>query len=227
MFMGPLEAVKPWQASQLMGVVRFREKIYNLARTHRDSLSAAAPQGAQLKEMHRVVKKVTADIENMAFNTAISNLMIYTNFLVGAAKEGPGVLSKQALETLVLLVSPFAPHVAEECWALLGHKQSLAYAPWPTHQEEFCVEEKCTLPVSVNGKPRGALEVPAPAVAGAQASTAPSGADAKTAGKEHASPEQDALVAQALEQERVRLAVGGKPIKKVIYVPGKILNIIV
>lgn len=223
--MGPLEATKPWQSGQLMGVVRFREKVFNLTRTHCSDpslLSNAAPQGPLLKDMHRVIKKVTGDIEGLAFNTAISNLMIYTNTLIAASKDAKasnsnsnGALPRQAVETLVLLLSPFAPHVAEECWQLLGHGDTLAYTPWPTFSEELCAVEKVTLSVSVNGKARGSLEVDAPPTAAA----APRQSDLAAM--------QDQLVALALKQERVATAVAGKTVKKVIYVPGKVLNIIV
>lgn len=208
MFMGPLEAVKPWQSNQLMGVVRFREKIYNLVRSQVEKYPSVSGEfdDALLRDMHKVTKKVTSDIDRMAFNTAISNLMIYANSLVAAAKVSSlrGGLPREALETLVLLVSPFAPHVAEECWALLGHEESLAYHPWPSYQEELCLETRCVVALQVNGKIRGTLEV-----VGAESWT------------------QEAVLAEALQQSRVQNAVGDQQPKKVIYVPGKVLNIIV
>lgn len=154
MFMGPLEAVKPWQTQQLMGVVRFRDRVFNLLRRPRTD---DAPAGEVLQEMHRTVRKVSGDIERMSFNTAISALMIYSNLLAAQ----PAV-PRQALEALVLLLSPFAPHVAEECWALLGHERTLAYEPWPAFREEVCegVQDSATLVVSVNGKVRRKLTVP-------------------------------------------------------------------
>ena len=208
MFMGPLEAVKPWQANQLMGVVRFREKIFNLVRSQVEKHPSLMGKldDALLRDMHKVTKKVTSDIDRMAFNTAISNLMIYANSLVAAAKanSNSGGLPRETLETLVLLVSPFAPHVAEECWALLGHEKTLAYHAWPSHQEELCLETRCVVAVQVNGKVRGTLEV--------------DGAEGLT---------QEGALAEAMLLSRVQHALSDKQPKKVIYVPGKVLNIIV
>lgn len=203
--MGPLEAVKPWQASQLMGVVRFREKIYNLVRTQveQNSLQKTC-DGDLLRDMHKVTKKVSGDIDDLAFNTAISNLMIYTNTLIAAAKASKTHgLPREAVEALVLLVSPIAPHVAEECWALLGHSRSLAYHPWPTYQEELCVDTKCVITLQVNSKVFGMFEA-----AGTNAT-------------------QEVVLAEALLQHRVVSAIGDKQPKRIIFVPGKVLNIIV
>lgn len=221
MFMGPLEAVKPWQSNQLMGVVRFREKIFILVRSQVEKHPALLGkfndnEDALLRDMHKATKKVTGDIDRMAFNTAISNLMIYVNSLVTAAKKtgaasgnsnGSKGLPRATLETLVLLVSPFAPHVAEECWALLGHKKTLAHHPWPAYQEELCVETRYVVVLQVNGKARGTLEV--------------------TGGAESEALTQESVLAEAMLQSRVLNAVGDKQPKKVIYVPGKVLNIIV
>jgi len=232
MFMGPLEATKPWQSSQLIGVVRFRDKIFSLIQNNLDALSATSPDASQERTMHRVIKKVTSDIEAMAFNTAISSLMIYTNTLIAATKDasksgsrsgsghsgkgstGPGdALSRQEVETLVLLVSPFAPHLAEECWQLLGHKTSLAHHPWPTFQPDLCLEDEVNITVSVNGKVRGSLTVPAPGPEG-YADVDVDGMQVKT-------------LKAALQLEKVKGFVGDKQVKKVIFKPGKIINIIV
>lgn len=206
MFMGPLEAVKPWQAGQLMGVVRFRDKVFSLVQAHveQGKLFNSAPEGDLLRDMHKVIKKVSGDIDRLAFNTAISNLMIYANTLVAAAKANPSAgLPRDAVEALVLLVSPIAPHVAEECWSLLGHKQSLAYHPWPVYKDELCVDSKVTIALQVNGKVRGTFDAASADVS------------------------QDLVLAEALQQSRVQNAMGDKTAKKVIFVPGKVLNIIV
>lgn len=205
MFMGPLEAVKPWQSNQLAGVVRFRDRVHSLVSTHRSSLAAGPPQGAALRDMHKVIKKVTGDIDRLSFNTAISSLMVYCNTLQAAAKESPGggALSRQAVETLVLLLSPFAPHVAEECWSLLGHRKSLAHQPWPAFQEDLCAETECTVVIQVNGKVRGTVKASSVDVSEAE------------------------ITAEALQQSRVTNAIASKAVKKTIFVPGKILNIIV
>ena len=211
MFMGPLEAVKPWQSGQLMGVVRFRDRIFKLVHNQNIELSNTQPEGTRLKDLHKIIKKVTGDIETMAFNTAISNLMIYSNSLTAVAKDPTQQVTRREAETLVLLISPFAPHVAEECWQLLGYDRTLAYAPWPEYREDLCVEDRCTVNVLVNGKPRGSLETESPGSEGY--------ADAVAIEK--------ALLSEALALERVAAAVAGKPIKKTIFVPGKILNLIV
>lgn len=195
MFMGPLEATKPWQTNQLMGVVRFREKVYSLLSKE---LDVSKPKGKVLTEMHKTIKKVTGDIERLQFNTAISNMMIFTNLLLSSKEK----VSKEAVENLVLLLSPFAPHVAEECWELLGHASSLAYEPWPQFDEALCVDATTTLVIQVNGKVRGKVEVATDIT-------------------------QDSATALALQEASVLKFTDGKELKKTIFVPGKIINFIV
>ena len=196
MFMGPLEAVKPWQTSQVQGVVRFQNKLYNVVQ--------AAINGGNTKMdkettrlLHKTMKKVTEDIENMSFNTAISAMMVFTNHLQTLKNEVP----REAAESLALMVSPFAPHLGEECWSLLGHDNSLAYAPWVKHDESLCVDDTVKMGVQVNGKARGEIEVAVDV-------------------------DQDSAVALAWQQEKVKAQLDGKDIKKIIFVPGRILNFI-
>jgi leucyl-tRNA synthetase len=200
MFMGPLEAVKPWQTNQLSGVVRFRDRVYSLVSAGAaSSKAAAAPEGELLREMHKTIKKVTQDIEKMAFNTAISNLMVFSNTL----RDLDGPPPKQTLETLVLLLSPFAPHIAEEAWQLLGHRDGcIAQARWPVYDENLCIDTTAVVAIQVNGKVRGKMEV------------------------EKTLSEVDA-VSLAKEQPSVIKFIDGMQIKKTIYVPGKILNLVV
>lgn len=195
MFMGPLEAVKPWQTNQLSGVVRFRDRVFNVVNR---PLSLKPPNDKVLREMNKVIKKVTTDIEAMSFNTVISALMIYTTYLQSLDVEIP----KVAVETLVLLLSPFAPHIAEECWSLLGHKESLAWHPWPTYDEKLCEDSTVVIAIQVNGKTRATIEMD----------------------KTISQPEAITL---ALQQNSVAKQVQDKSIKKTIFVPGKILNFIV
>lgn len=194
--MGPLEAVKPWQTNQLMGVVRFRDRVFNIVKGPIDN--APISNNALLKEMHKTIKKVTNDVEKLAFNTAISNLMIYSNLLASIKTTPP---PKEAVETLILLLSPFAPHVAEECWNLLGHSNSLAYVSWPKYSEELCVESIATIVIQINGKVRGKLEL---------------AKDIK----------EEEVLAEALLQANINKYTQGASIKKTIYVSGKILNIL-
>lgn len=197
MFMGPLEAVKPWQTEQLMGVVRFRDRVYKLANR---PLSDEPPQDELMREMHKTIKKVTLDVEKLSFNTAISTLMIFTNTL-SSVKADEGI-PREAVEVLVQLLSPFAPHVAEECWSLIGKDNSVGLTPWPTYDEELCTESLATVVIQVNGKFRGKLEATMDA-------------------------QESDLLSAALEQPNVAKFAGGVDIKKTIYVPGKILNIVV
>jgi leucyl-tRNA synthetase len=196
MFMGPLEAVKPWQTSQVAGVARFQNKLYNVIH------NAIGSQTTEMDEettrlLHKTMKKVTEDIESLSFNTAISAMMVLTNHLQGLKENVP----LEAAEKLTLMVSPFAPHLGEECWSLLGHKESLAYAPWIQFDEALCIDSTVTMGVQVNGKTRGDI-------------TIETDADEETA------------MAAAKKEEKVISQLEGKEIKKIIYVPGRILNII-
>lgn len=195
MFMGPLEAVKPWQTNQLLGVVRFRDRVYNLQSRIDYNLE---PTENVNKEMHRTIKKVTDDIEKMSFNTAISALMIFSNFL--SSIEGP--IPKKAYENLIILLSPFAPHVAEECWSSLGHKNSLAFEKWPSFDDEQCLDATSVVIIQVNGKVRAKMELPAEA-------------------------NDDQVLSQASLHPNVAKYVNGLKPKKIVYVRGKILNIVV
>ena len=192
MFMGPLEAVKPWQTSQIQGVVRFRDRLFRVVT--RGVVDAIDDETTKL--VHKTIKKVTEDIENMRFNTALAAMMELTNHVNGL-KETP----RMAAETLTLLVSPFAPHLGEELWKRLGHDESLAYHPWPTYDEALTVEDTIEMGVQVNGKTRGTV-------------TLPKDADADTAKK------------LALDVPNVAKNLEGKDIKKFIYVPGRIINFV-
>jgi len=196
MFMGPLEAVKPWQTSQVQGVVRFQNKVYNLVKTAIASKVTVMDEETT-RILHKTMKKVTEDIESMSFNTAISAMMVLANHLQSLQDNVP----LEAVEKLTLMISPFAPHLGEECWSLLGNEESLAYHPWVEYDEELCIDDTITMGVQVNGKARGEITIPAEA-------------DEATA------------VAAAKEVEKVQNQLDGKDIKKIIYVPGRILNII-
>jgi leucyl-tRNA synthetase len=151
MFMGPLEAVKPWQTSQISGVVRFRERLYRVCtRELTDEIAEATN-----KLLHKTIKKVGEDIDAMAFNTAISAMMELTNHLTSLDKT-----PRVAAEAMALLVSPFAPHIGEELWNQLGHDTSLAYEPWPTYDDKLVVDDTIEMGVQVNGKTRGSVTLP-------------------------------------------------------------------
>ncbi len=203
MFMGPLEANKPWQTKQVMGVVRFRDKLFScvLAAVDHAQVGSASMDPETEVLMNQTVKKVTQDVDAMAFNTAISSLMVFVNHLTERKRGGYGV-PRAAAEALSLLVSPFAPHLGEECWARLGHSQTLAYEPWPTWDETKCEVLSVKIGVQVNGKYRGSITL------------------AKDAGNDEARE-----AAMALPE--VRDAMGLADVKKIIYVPGRIVNIVI
>ncbi len=197
MFMGPLEQVKPWQTSGMEGVRRFLERTWNVCHGALTDDPAAYDQDTK-KLVHKTVKKVTEDIDGLRFNVAISAMMILVKHLGGMRGAAP----RDAVKALVLLVSPFAPHLGEELWQRLGAKASLAYEPWPTFDPALVKDDVVEIGVQVNGKARGSVQIALDA-------------DEETAKK------------AALDDARVRQFTDGKTLKKVIYVKGRILNLIV
>jgi leucyl-tRNA synthetase len=161
MFMGPLEQVKPWSMNGVEGVFRFLKRtwrVFNHEFEDRlvDEIKDMEPTRDQLKILHETIKKVTEDIENGRYNTAISQLMIFNN---EAMKWD--VRPRSVMETFVLLLSPFAPHMAEELWQRLGHTDTLAYHAWPSWDASFLVSDTFTYAVQINGKVRAELTIPA------------------------------------------------------------------
>jgi leucyl-tRNA synthetase len=204
MFMGPLEATKPWSMRGVEGVYRFLGRVWRLIVDDRaepiqlvDAVQDGEPSRDTLRLLHRTIKKVTEDLEAMRFNTAISAMMEFSNHLTKLASR-----PRSVLEPFVLLLGPFAPHVAEELWSVLGHPESLAYEPWPAFDEALTRAEEIEIPVQINGKLRSKMNVPA---------------DIDEAG----------LQAAALADERIRSLIAGKQVRKVIVVPGKLVNIVV
>jgi leucyl-tRNA synthetase len=201
MFMGPLEEMKPWSTRGVEGVFRFLNRVWRLFMTEDAGLNpaiAAVPPAADFERTyHQTVKKVGEDIEGLRFNTAISQLMIFVNEAMKQEK-----LPRKELEQFVLLLAPFAPHVAEELWEALGHPQSLAYEPWPRYEAQKTLEEQIEIVLQVNGKVRGKLLIP-------------QGADQANVEK------------LALQDANVQRHLEGKQVKRVIVVPNKIVNIVV
>lgn len=193
MFMGPLEAVKPWQMDQIQGVARFRDKVWALGQ--RPTTDAIEEPTRRL--LHKTLKKVSGDIESLAYNTAISAMMVLANHLTELA-----AVPREAMRAFALILSPFAPHLGEELWRLLGSETSLAHEPWPTWDEALCIDDVIEMAVQVNGKVRGRVTL----------SRVASEDDAKRA---------------ALAADGVGAFTAGKTVKKFIYVPGKIVNIVV
>ena len=193
MFMGPLEAVKPWQTRDIEGVRRFLDRVWNTC----TNVTEDAPSAETNRIVHKTIKKVTDDIDGMRFNTAISAMMILVKHL-GTLPHTP----REAAEALVQLVSPFAPHIGEELWHRLGAKDSLAYEPWPAYDTDLVKDDVIEIGVQVNGKARGSVQIAADA-------------------------DEETAKAAALADARVQAFVTGKTVKKVIYVKGRILNLIV
>jgi leucyl-tRNA synthetase len=201
MFMGPLEAMKPWSTKGVEGVTRFLDRVWRLIVDEDGQLSRALvdeePELHHKRLLHQTIKKVTEDLEALRFNTAISQMMIFTNELTKLTRR-----PRALLEPLVLLLSPFAPHLCEELWERLGHAPSIARQPWPTFDPALVVNDRVELPIQVNGRLRSKIEVCAD----------------WTEEQVVAAAQQDAKVAEWLQ---------GKPPRKVIYVPQKLVNFVV
>ncbi len=163
MFMGPLEAVKPWSMRGVEGVHRFLGRVWRLFIDDRidevrlaDSVRDVEPDRDTLRLLHHTIQKVTDDLDGMRFNTAIAAMMEFTNHLTPLP-----VRPRSALEPFVLLLSPFAPHLAEELWHTLGHKETLAYQAWPKYDPALVKADEVEVPVQINGKVRLKLTLPA------------------------------------------------------------------
>jgi leucyl-tRNA synthetase len=159
MFMGPIEEMKPWSTKGVEGVFRFLNRVWRLFMKEDVGLNPAIvdkPATPDFERLfHQTVKKVGEDIEGLRFNTAISQLMIFVNEAMKLED-----LPRRELEQFLLLLSPFAPHIAEELWELMGHKHSLSYEPWPAFEAAKTIEDKVEVVLQVNGKVRGKIEVP-------------------------------------------------------------------
>jgi leucyl-tRNA synthetase len=202
MFMGPLEAMKPWSMQGVEGVHRFLQKVWRaVVDEDTGELNAAVqdvePDEPTVRLLHQTVKKVGDDIETFGFNTAISAMMILTNHLGKLA-----VRPKSVIEKLVLILSPLAPHIAEELWQKLGHDDTLAYEPWPAYDEELIKENEIELAVQVNGKIKDRIVVAADA-------------------------DEELIKGKALDNEKVAAAIAGKEPRKVIVIKSRLVNIVV
>lgn len=206
MFMGPLEDTKPWSTKSIVGVRRMLEKTLGLYEKtteikieSEDDMTRGKIQRKDLvKQLHKTIKKVTDDIEGMKFNTAIAQLMI----LINKMEEWNYLLSRDIYEKFILLLSPFAPHLAEEIWRQLGHQQSIALENWPEYDPALIQDEEIELVVQINGKVR----------------------DKIAAAADIAEEEARKLV---LQSEKVQKWLNGQTPKKVIFIKGKLVNIVV
>lgn len=200
MFLGPVEASKPWDTNGIDGCHRFLKKFWSLFwenRTDKWLVTDDEPSKDSLKSVHKLIKKVSADIEQFSYNTSISAFMICINELTQQKCH-----SRAALEPIVVLLAPFAPHIAEELWHQLGHKTTVCDAQWPTWDDSLLVESEMQMMVSFNGKARFQITLPADA-------------------------SNDEIQKTALADERSAKYIGEKKVVKVIVVPKRIINIVI
>ena len=199
MFLGPLEQAKPWNTAGITGVHSFLKKFWKLYHNGADetfNVTEEAPSKDSLKTLHKTIKKVEEDIENFSFNTSVSTFMIATNEL-GAQK----CTSREVLESLVILIAPYAPHIAEELWEKLGHTESISEIAFPIFDASHLVESAKNYPISFNGKMKFTLELPLDL-------------------------SKDEIQEIVMAHEKTQMYLNGRAPKKVIIVPGKIVNIV-
>ena len=199
MFLGPLEQSKPWKTSGISGVLSFLKKLWKLYHSGDDGsffISDEKSNKDELKTLHKTIKKVDEDIANFSFNTSVSSFMIAVNELTALKCN-----KREILEGLIVLISPYAPHIAEELWSKLGHKDSIATAEFPVFEASHLVESSKNYPISFNGKMRFTLELPL-------------------------DMSKDDIEKTVLAHEKTKEQLQGREPKKVIVVPGKIVNIV-
>ncbi|HTA61793.1 MAG TPA: class I tRNA ligase family protein, partial [Bacteroidia bacterium] len=197
MFLGPLEQSKPWNTNGITGVHGFLKKLWRLFyNTGSFAVTDAEPTKAELKALHKSIKKITEDIERFSFNTSVSNFMILVNELTDLKCN-----KRAILEPLLIILSPYAPHITEELWNQLGHKESITNATFPMVNEAHLVEDNFAYPISFNGKTRFNIELPL-------------------------NLSQQEIEKIVMEAEQTHKYLEGKTPKKVIVVPKKIVNIV-
>jgi len=196
MFLGPVEQSKPWDTNGIDGCHRFLKKFWNLCSSACDCDAATDPTPENLKSVHKLIKKVSQDIEQFSYNTSISAFMICVNELSQQKCK-----NKEMLKTLVILIAPFAPHIAEELWEMMGEQGSVCDSQWPTWDEQYLVESQVKLGIAFNGKARFEMQFAADA-------------DNKT------------IEEAVLADERAQKYIDGKQIMKVIIVPKRMVNIV-
>jgi len=197
MFLGPLEQAKPWNTAGITGVHNFLKKLWKLYHNGEEfRVSEEKASADSLKTLHKTIKKVTEDIENFSFNTSVSTFMICVNELTAQKCD-----QREVLEPLAVLIAPYAPHIAEELWQRLGHDSSIVTAEYPVFKEKYLVESTKEYPISFNGKMRFTLELPL-------------------------DMSKEEIEKTVLENEKTQQQLNGREPKKVIVVPGKIVNIV-
>jgi len=202
MFMGPLEAIKPWSMQGVEGVHRFLQKTWRAVVDQdtgqlTEAVRETEADEATLRLLNQTIKKVGDDIESFGFNTAISAMMIFVNHL---SKQT--IKPKSVVEKFILILAPFSPHIAEELWQRLGHTNSLTYEPWPEYDEELIKEKEIELAVQVNGKIKDRIVVAAEA-------------------------DEEQIKQKAMTCEKVIAAMAGKEPKKIIVIKSRLVNIVI
>jgi leucyl-tRNA synthetase len=195
MFMGPLEVSKPWSDAGVEGAKRFLNRVWAFFTEEENIVDHKVDELEKI--YHKTVKKVTEDFEKLAFNTAISQMMIFVNAVY---KEGK--CPREYAEGLIKMLSCICPHVGEEMWQVLGHNDTIAYESWPTYDESKCADDSVEVAVQVNGKLRATVMLPI-------------------------NCDKDEAIAIAKADEKVQAAIEGKTVIKEISVPNKIVNIVV
>jgi leucyl-tRNA synthetase len=197
MFLGPLEQAKPWKTSGISGVHSFLKKLWKLFYNGEElSISDSVATAEELKTLHKTIKKVEEDIENFSFNTSVSTFMIAVNELITQKCN-----KRAILEPLLILISPYAPHIAEELWEKLGNTESISTAPFPIFEPQYLIESSKNYPVSFNGKMRFTMELPLDMT-------------------------KDNIEKVVLAHQKTQAQLAGRVPKKIIIVPGKIINIV-
>lgn len=199
MFLGPLEQDKPWDTNGIEGVFRFLKKLWRLYFDDNDSLIVTdeKPSDAAFKSLHKTIKKIQSDIERFSFNTGVSAFMICANELTDLKCH-----KREILEPLAIILSPYAPHIAEELWKALGNSPSISKVPFPKYDEKYLVENTFDYPVSFNGKMRFKLSLPA-------------------------DMPKDEVEKAAIAAEEAQKWIAGKTVRKIIVVPKRIINVVV
>jgi leucyl-tRNA synthetase len=206
MFLGPLEQSKPWNTNGITGVSGFLKKLWRLFYNNNTAVNLSGVEGcmvteteptkAELKTLHKTIKKITEDIERFSFNTSVSNFMICVNELTDLKCN-----KRAILEPLLILISPYAPYITEELWQQLGHTESIAFEPFPMCNESYLVDDAFNYPISFNGKMRFQIELPTTLTV----------------------PE---IEKEVMSREEVIKQLAGATPKKIIIVPKKIVNIV-
>jgi len=200
MYMGPLEASKPWNTRDIVGVNRFLRRVWrNFIQDDTDVILVSDDPATdeQMRLLHKTIARMTSDMERMSFNTAIAALIEFLSGIVSL-----DTIPRSIAEPFILMLAPLAPHISEEIWQRMGHEESLAYAEWPEVDEKWLVQDMLKLVVQVNGKVRGTIEVPA-------------------------DTSKEAIIEAGRTNEKVIRHLEGKEIRREIYVPGRLINIVV